>query len=184
MELQTPMRFPATVLCWTQDSEVLKIEVSRSFAHNNPYLDFLQDANTDTEYPHMGFCSDDNSEMGKTTKENIADRLEYLMRVNPDLSTNQKIEDRSGVSKNTVRRLRMREEVDVSLANTEAVANAFGLSLAEFVSAPGQNNGLDADELVLIHKYRQLSQKKDKDEVLFFASSKAAIKKLQEDDLD
>ena len=47
MELRTPMRFHATVLCWTQDSEVQKIEVSRSFAHNNPYLDFLQGANTD-----------------------------------------------------------------------------------------------------------------------------------------
>lgn len=45
MELRTPMRFHATVLCWTQDSEVQKIEVSRSFAHNNPYLDFLQGAN-------------------------------------------------------------------------------------------------------------------------------------------
>ena len=42
MELQTPLRFHATVLCWTQGSEVQKIEVSRSFAHNNPYLDFLQ----------------------------------------------------------------------------------------------------------------------------------------------
>ena len=52
MELQTPMRFPATVLCWTQDSEVLKIEVSRSFAHNNPYLDFLQGANSAIEYQH------------------------------------------------------------------------------------------------------------------------------------
>ena len=52
MELQTPMRFPATVLCWTQDSEVLKIEVSRSFAHNNPYLDFLQGANSAIGYPH------------------------------------------------------------------------------------------------------------------------------------
>ena len=61
--------------------------------------------------------------MRKTTRENIADRLEYLMKVNPDLSTNQKIEERSGVSKNTVRRLRLREDVDVSLANTEAVAN-------------------------------------------------------------
>ena len=47
MELQTPLRFHATVLCWTQGSEVQKIEVSRSFAHNNPYLDFLQGANTD-----------------------------------------------------------------------------------------------------------------------------------------
>lgn len=95
MELQTPLRFHATVLCWTQGSEVQKIEVSRSFAHNNPYLDFLQGAN-------------------------------------------------SAMSKNTVRRLRLREDVDVSLANTEAVANVFGLSLAEFVSAPGQKcaNGI------------------------------------------
>ena len=55
MELQTPLRFHATVLCWTQGSEVQKIEVSRSFAHNNPYLDFLQGANSAIEYPHMGF---------------------------------------------------------------------------------------------------------------------------------
>ena len=53
MELRTPMRFHATVLCWTQDSEVQKIEVSRSFAHNNPYLDFLQGANSAIEYPHL-----------------------------------------------------------------------------------------------------------------------------------
>ena len=52
MELQTPLRFHATVLCWTQGSEVQKIEVSRSFAHNNPYLDFLQGANSAIEYPH------------------------------------------------------------------------------------------------------------------------------------
>ena len=50
MELQTPLRFHATVLCWTQGSEVQKIEVSRSFAHNNPYLDFLQGANSAIEY--------------------------------------------------------------------------------------------------------------------------------------
>lgn len=55
MELQNPLRFHATVLCWTQGSEVQKIEVSRSFAHNNPYLDFLQGANSAIEYPHMGF---------------------------------------------------------------------------------------------------------------------------------
>ena len=61
MELQTPTRFLATVLCWTQDSEVLKIEVSRSFAHNNPYLDFLQGANSAIEYPHMGFDNYDNN---------------------------------------------------------------------------------------------------------------------------
>ena len=88
MELQTPLRFHATVLCWTQGSEVQKIEVSRSFAHNNPYLDFLQGANSAIEYPRMGFDNYDNSNMRKTTRENIADRLEYLMKVNPDLSTN------------------------------------------------------------------------------------------------
>ncbi len=53
MELQTPLRFHATVLCWTQGSEVQKIEVSRSFAHNNPYLDFLQGANSAIEYPRI-----------------------------------------------------------------------------------------------------------------------------------
>ena len=55
MELQTPLRFHATVLCWTQGSEVQKIEVSRSFAHNNPYLDFLQGANSAIEYPNTDF---------------------------------------------------------------------------------------------------------------------------------
>ena len=82
MELQTQLRFHATVLCWTQGSEVQKIEVSRSYAQNNPYLDFLQGANSDIEYPHMGFDNYDNSNMRKTTRENIADRLEYLMNVN------------------------------------------------------------------------------------------------------
>ena len=82
MELQNPLRFHATVLCWTQGSEVQKIEVSRSFAHNNPYLDFLQGANSAIEYPHMGFENYDNSYLRKTTRENIADRLEYLMNVN------------------------------------------------------------------------------------------------------
>lgn len=176
MELLTQSRFDATVLYWTQGTEVQKIEVSRSYGHNNPYMDI-------TQYPHVDFCVGENSGMEKTTRENIAERLEYLRRVNPDLSTNDKIAERAEIGTNTVRRLRLNEENDVGIANVEAVARVFGLTLAEFVSPPGNHNGLDADELVLLHKYRQLKHQKDKDEVLLFASAKLALNKLKDDDL-
>lgn len=172
MERLIQSQFAATVLCWTQDSEVRRVEVVRAFAHNSPYLDI-------TQYPHADFLFSENTRMKKTTAEHIADRLNFLMASNADLNTNQKVEDRSGVSKNTVRRLRGAEGgVDVSLAKVEMVAAAFGLTLSEFVAPAGSSNGIDADELVLIHKYRQLKHKKDKEEVLFFVSAKSSINKL------
>jgi len=176
MEPLTQQRFLANVVCSLRGCEVQNLEVSRSFAQNTPHLETLQS-------PHVDFFHWQNNVMGKTTRQNIADRLDYLIKVSPDLSTNVKVAARARVGENTVRRLRLNEDIDVSISNVEAVAQAFGISLAEFVSPPGRNNGLDADELVLLHKYRQLDQRKDKDEVLFFASSKAAIRRLQDDDV-
>ena len=70
MEPLTQTRFHAAVLCFQQGDEVQKIELVRcSFAQNTPHLETLQS-------PHMEFSDVQNDGMGKTTRENIAARLD------------------------------------------------------------------------------------------------------------
>lgn len=145
----------------------------RSCGYCRPYLDILQ-------YPQLDFNLPENQTMKKSAREIAADRIDYLMKVTPSLDTNEKIGERSGLSANTVRRIRGKEDIDPSIGKVEAVANAFGLTLAELVSDPGSQFGFSTEEIVLIHKLRGMT-KKDQDEVLFFAASKAAINKMMND---
>lgn len=117
--------------------------------------------------------------MEKTLKKTMADRLDHLMRVTPSLDTLQKIAAKSGVSYGTVRRIRNADPVDIGLSNYEDVAKCFGLSLIEFLGAPGGDLSLSSNEFVLLQKFRTLSEK-DQNEVMFYVSSKSAINKVME----
>lgn len=121
-----------------------------------------------------------NFSMTKPIKQIMAERLDHLMRVNPSLDTLKKISAKAAVGYGTVRRIKKADDTDVSISNVEKIAACFGLSLIEFISEPGHAGGLDVAESVLIQKFRSLSTK-DQSEVMFFASSKAAINQVMKD---
>lgn len=150
----------------------MSVEI-HSYGYCRPYLDILQ-------YPQVEINFPQNQSMKKKAIQIAAERIDYLMKVTPSLDTNEKIAERSGIGTNTVRRIRCIEDIDPSIGKVEAVANAFGLTLAELVSEPGSQCGFSTEEIVLIHKLRSMT-KKDQDEVLFFAASKAAINKMMSD---
>lgn len=64
----------------------------------------------------------------------LADNLERLIAKNPHLSTNKAIEERSGVSRSTVQRIRAKEEVSPSIDKVEAIASAFNVTASELLS--------------------------------------------------
>ena len=113
----------------------------------------------------------------------MAERMDHLMRMNPALDTLKKIEAKSGVSYGSVRRVRVADEVDVAISQLEKIANAFGLSLIEFMSDPNTDGGLSTDEILLLQKFRELEDPKDKNEVLFIVSNKVAFSKMKNGDL-
>lgn len=171
MERQILLRFHGDDPCSHQGiAKRTEAEALFSCGHSNPYLDIDQCS-------HMDFPIVQNMQMAKSIKEIMAERLTYLMRVTPAFDTLQKIATRSKVSYGTVRRIKTAAEVDASISNIEKVAACFNLSLIEFISQPGEPGGLDAEETVLIQKFRSLNSK-DRTEVLFFASSKAAINQV------
>jgi hypothetical protein len=98
------------------------------------------------------------------------------MRVTPDLDTLEKVVARSGVSYGSVRRVKIADEGDVSITSIERIANTFWLSLVEFIGQPGGIE-LAPQEMSLLMAYRKLSDK-DKSEVLFFTTNKAAISQV------
>ena len=120
-----------------------------------------------------------NHRMAITVKKIMSERLTHLMRVTPDLDTLQKVADRSGVSYGTVRRIKVADDVDVSISNAEEVARTFGLTLIEFISNPGEGFKLSPDEFTLLQQFKQMDAK-DRTEVLFYVSSKAAITKMMQ----
>jgi transcriptional regulator with XRE-family HTH domain len=111
--------------------------------------------------------------LAMNTKQKMADRLNNLMRLHPDLDTLEKIEERSGVSYNTVRRIRKPDSTNVSIQNVEDVAKVFGLTLAEFVGDPGNGVNLSPEEFTLLKTFRELDAK-DRSEIIFFAQMKKA----------
>lgn len=100
------------------------------------------------------------------------------MRVTPALDNLEKVSKKSGVGKNTIRRIKIADDVNVSIDNVESIAKAFSLSLAEFVSPPGEAGGLSAAEIVLLQKFRELDDK-DQSEASFFISSKLAFARMK-----
>ena len=115
--------------------------------------------------------------MANTVKKTMSERLTHLMRVTPDLDTLQKVADHSGVSYGTVRRIKVGDDVNVSISNAEEVAHCFGLTLIEFISNPGEGFVLSPDEFSLLQQFKQMSDK-DRTEILFYVSSKVAITKM------
>lgn len=171
MARQMHLRFHDDAPCFHQGGATrTEVGFLSSFGHSKPNMDNFQQ-------PQMDFFIMQNYTMKKPIKQIMSERLDYLMRVNPSLETLQKLADKSGVGYGTVRRVKSADAVDVSLENIAQIADAFNLSVAEFLSEPGTAGGLDSEESVLIQKFRTLSQK-DKTEVMFFASSKAAINKV------
>lgn len=75
----------------------------------------------------------------------LAAHLDSLMQASTTLSTNAKLARQAGVSINTVRRVRVADETDVSIANLGAIASAFKLTLGDFVS--GAEAGVSAPDL-------------------------------------
>lgn len=171
---QYDLQFHGDAPCFHQGN-VRRTEVAAlfSYGHSNPYMDTVQ-------HPQLAFLIGQNIDMTKPVKQIMAERMEYLMRVNPSLDTLKKISAKADVGYGTVRRVRNADEVDVSISNVEKIAECFGLSLIEFISEPGQAGGLDVAESVLIQKFRSLNQK-DQTEVMFFAASKAAINEVMKD---
>lgn len=49
-------------------------------------------------------------------RKQLAAHLDSMMQANPSLGTNAKLARRAGISMNTVRRVRIAEETDVSIA--------------------------------------------------------------------
>jgi transcriptional regulator with XRE-family HTH domain len=94
--------------------------------------------------------------MSEKTKQNMAKRLNYLMGVTPGLDTLKKISARSGVGYGTVRRITTADDVDVSIGNVEAVAQAYGLTLIEFVSDFDEAKEMTSDERAMIADLRSL----------------------------
>ena len=171
MERQLALQFHGCAPYFQQGRAIRsRGEVHSSFGYSKPDMDIHQQ-------PQMDFFIMQNHTMKKPIKQIMSERLDYLMRVNPSLETLQKVADKSGVGYGTVRRVKSADAVDVSLENIVQIADAFNLSIAEFLSEPGTAGGLDSEESVLVQKFRTLC-KKDKTEVMFFASSKAAINKV------
>lgn len=98
----------------------------------------------------------ENIYMSERTKRNMAERLQKLMRDTPGLDTLEKVAEKSGVSYGTVRRIRMAADNDVQIGHVESVANAFRLSLVEFVSDFDERAELSADERELVANLRCL----------------------------
>lgn len=94
--------------------------------------------------------------MSERTKQNMARRLNHLMGITPGLDTLKKIAARSGVGYGTVRRITTADDVDVSIGNVEAVAQAYGLTLIEFVSDFDEAKELTTDERQLVANLRAL----------------------------
>lgn len=116
--------------------------------------------------------------MDRTTKEIIVERLNHLMRVTPEIDTLTKLSEKSGVGYGTIQRLMSNSESDITIQKVEKIAECFGLSFDELVARPGTVKGLDDEELSLLMAYRSLD-KKDRDEVRFFTSSKSLINKMK-----
>ena len=84
------------------------------------------------QYPHMGMIYIDNPYMD--ISERIARRLTHWMATSPDMDTLKKVAARSKTSYGTVQRMRAGNN-NITIANLEAVAKAFGHSLAELTDA-------------------------------------------------
>lgn len=67
------------------------------------------------------------------TKKTVAQNLSRLMAKNPALSTLKKVDDRSGVGAETVRRTKTGDG-NITLEKLEALARSFGVSVAYMVT--------------------------------------------------
>lgn len=99
----------------------------------------------------------DNPHMSDAIKQNMSARLNKLMKDTPSMNTIKKVAVKSGVSYGTVRRIRVNEPIDPSIGNVESLAESFGLSLIEFVSAYDEQTELTEQERLLIKNIRSLS---------------------------
>lgn len=179
---QLPLQFGEADPCSCPSSAKRKEGfVHSSCEHFNPDLDILQRAVAPATCSHVDISIGQNQTM-KSVKQIMAERMDHLMRMNPALDTLKKIEAKSGVSYGSVRRVRVADEVDVAISQLEKIANVFGLSLTEFMSDPSENGGLSTDEMLLLQKFRELEDPKDKNEVLFIVSNKVAFSKMKNGD--
>lgn len=177
---RSPWQFGEAVPCSYQGVAKRKEEFAHSSCgHFNPDLDIKQRVKPDATCSHVDISIVQNQLTMKPVKQIMAERMEHLMRMTPALDTLKKVEAKSGVSYGSVRRVRVADEVDVSISQLEKIAHAFGLSLTEFMSDPGSNNGMSADEIILLQKFRELDDKKDRDEVLFLVSNKVAFSRMK-----
>lgn len=182
-EFQSPSQSAEAGPCSYQGTAKRRGEFDRSSCeHFNPDLDITQRVKPDATCSHVDISIVQNQLTMKSVKQIMAERLNHLMRMTPALDTLKKIEAKSGVSYGSVRRVRVADEVDVAISQLEKIANAFGLSLTEFMSDPDDSNGLSADEIVLLQKFRELDDKKDRDEVLFLVSNKVAFSRMKADE--
>ena len=117
----------------------------------------------------------ENIYMSKKTKLTMAARLKHLMARTPGLDTNAKVAARSGVSYGTVRRIRLAEETDVQIGHVEAIANAFGMSLIEFLADFDERREPSVSERSVINDLRAL----DDDAAMEFCSQIARMAMLQ-----
>ena len=92
--------------------------------------------------------------MPENVQKLMSDRLTELMEKTPSLNTLKKLSAKSGVGYGTIRRIRNGDETDPSIGNVQAIAEAFGMSLAEFLS-PEPESG--SDEAAMLAAFRQLN---------------------------
>lgn len=117
----------------------------------------------------------ENVYMSKKTKQIMAGRLSHLMARSADLDTNAKVAARSGVSYGTVRRIRLAEDTDVQIGHVEAIANAFRMSLVEFISDFDEQREPTPEERAVINDLRALEPEAAKE----FCSQIARMAMLQ-----
>lgn len=119
----------------------------------------------------------DNPRMSEIIKRNMSERLNKLMSKDPNMDTIPKVAAKSGVSYGTVRRIRNAEPNQPSIANVEAVAKAFGLTLIEFVSDPNDTLAITEQERQLIADLRCLSPE-DAQQVVYGVKHIANLRRL------
>lgn len=78
----------------------------------------------------------ENSEMNMKLRNQIASRLKTLMDNTPSLSTQSKLEKKSGVAQATIGRI-LRSETDTRVDTLLAIAEAFGKPLSYFLEVTG-----------------------------------------------
>lgn len=109
----------------------------------------------------------------------LADNLERLIAKNPHLSTNKAIEERSGVSRSTVQRIRAKEEVSPSIDKVEAIASAFNVTASELLSqgaelaAKEEHVTTAMDEVIELLALYQQAGARDRENILELARSAA-----------